>query len=268
MVKSLVEEIDKKTYNPNVYFTSADPQSRSSRVNSKRKSSLSSGGSSRSMKRVNYSLADMESKLYTKNPDDNHSTNDNSNSNSNDKLNKDMLNKFTQQEIIQSKRRFMELDTENVKDLFEIPTLLSSITGINKDNIGSNSTTIQNTTTNGSLSRTNKNKFELPKNFHLNYRSTRLPKPKRKNTHRLVALKKTLTSKRPLNTYLDTLNQVDRSIILNNVYNKKYFKVLPLITICSICGGYNSISSCVKCSNKICSLRCYRLHNETRCIHR
>ncbi|CCC70117.1 hypothetical protein NCAS_0E00470 [Naumovozyma castellii] len=263
MVNSLVEEIDKRTYNPNVYFTSADPQHRTYRPNKVIKNGQTITTNSRSVKRINYSLADMEAKLYNQRP-----TDVDFGSSTSDSNNKMMLmDKFTQQEIIQSKRRFMELDTENIKDLNEIPNLLSSLTGLNKDKIDSNSVAVSNTGADSS-SRSNRHRFEIPKTIHLSYRCTRPPRPKRKNTNRIVALKKTLVTKRTLHTYFDTLDSVTRSIVLNNVYNKRYFKVLPLITICSICGGYDSISSCVRCSNKICSLRCYKLHNETRCIHR
>lgn len=258
MSNQLVEEIDKRTYDPNVYYTSADPQTRSFRVKKKNNSAQSNF---RSVKRVNYSLSDLEAKLYTQQ--------DSSQSQQELGINKGstkyVLDRFSQQEIMQSKRRFMELNTENLNDLSEIPSLMSSLTGVNRDKINSDTTTVSQTSSD-STSRA-RNKFEIPKGLQLSYRSTKKPKPAKKNTNRIVALKKILISKRQLHTYLDTLSQIDRSVILHNVYNKKYFKVLPLITTCSICGGYNSISSCVKCSDKICSLKCYRMHNEARCIH-
>lgn len=244
----LVEEINKKTYDPSVYYTSLDshaPSHSKSRANK-------SLASSRSSKRVNYSLADLENKLYTQKQD--------ANDNSGQSGESSILDKFTQQEIIQSKKRYMELDTENQKELVDVPSLLSAITGINRNKI--------DTTNSNPSSARQKNKIEIPKTIHLSYRSTKPPVPKRKNTNRIVALKKTLSSRRPLQSYLETLDQVNKSIIYHNVANKKYFKVLPVITICSVCGGYDSISSCVQCGNKICSLRCFNLHNETRCLHR
>ncbi|CCE89707.1 Vps71p TDEL_0A03750 [Torulaspora delbrueckii] len=244
----LVEEINKKTYDPSVYYTSLDSQT-SSHARSKVSKSL---GSSRSSKRVNYSLADLENKLYTQKQD--------AADDSNQSRDSTILDKFTQQEIIQSKKRYMELDTENQKELVDVPSLLSAITGINRNKI--------DTGNSNPSSVRQKNKIEIPKTIHLSYRSTKPPVPKRKNTNRVVALKKTLSSRRPLQSYLETLDQVNKSIIYHNVANKKYFKVLPVITICSVCGGYDSISSCVQCGNKICSLRCFNLHNETRCIHR
>lgn len=155
---------------------------------------------------------------------------------------------------------------ENQKDILEVPSLLSAMTGINRNKIdASNSLNAEGDT---SSSVRHKNKIEVPRTISLSYRSTKPPVPKRKNTNRIVALKKTLSSKRTLQSYLDTLDQVNRSIIYHNVSNKKFFKVLPVITICSVCGGYDSISSCVHCGSKICSLKCFNLHNETRCIHR
>lgn len=254
----LVEEINKKTYDPNVYYTSADPAATSRPRNRISKSNTST----RSTKRVNYSLADLENRLFNQQRESNEesSTSTVSESNSN------MLDRFTQKEIIQSKRRSLELDMENQKDILEVPSLLSAMTGINRNKIdASNSLNAEGDT---SSSVRHKNKIEVPRTISLSYRSTKPPVPKRKNTNRIVALKKTLSSKRTLQSYLDTLDQVNRSIIYHNVSNKKFFKVLPVITICSVCGGYDSISSCVHCGSKICSLKCFNLHNETRCIHR
>ncbi|CCF57548.1 hypothetical protein KAFR_0C05570 [Kazachstania africana CBS 2517] len=260
MPSSLVEEIDKKTYNPNVYFTTSDPQS----YRTKNKVGKSSGSSQfRSVKRVNYSLTDLEARLYATKPDG--KGNDNENLPGNNSTNS-YLDRYTPQQIMQSQRRFMELNTENLSDLKDIPSLLSSITGYDKDKISSSTSTISQIDSDLSA-RAAKNKWEIPKSLQYSYKSTAKPKEKKKNTNRIVALKKTLSSKRKLPTYVDTMNQLDKSIIFNNVYNKKYFKVLPLITTCSICGGYDSISSCVNCNDKICSLRCYKLHNETRCTH-
>lgn len=247
----LVEEINKKTYDPNVYYTSLDSRNASHARSKVNKSS----SAYRSTKRVNYSLADLENKLYAQRQD----TEDTS-----DTSETPIQDRYTQQQIIQSKKRYMELDTENQKDLVDVPSLLSAITGINRNRIDSAS----NTAGNGGSSIRHKNKIEIPKNIHLTYRSTKPPVPKRKNTNRIVALKKTLSSRRSLQSYLDTLDQVNKSIIYHNVINKKFFKVLPVITICSVCGGYDSISSCVQCGSKICSLRCFNLHNETRCVHR
>lgn len=262
MVRNLVEEIDKKRYNPNVYYTSLDPSARSFRSKNKIGKNITNS-QFRSVKRVNYSLADMEAKLYMKKEDENHND---------DNLEykasaKEAMSKFTPQQIIQSKRRFMELDTENAQDLVEIPTLLSAISGMNKDKIDSNTTTISHSNQD-SVSRSNRNKIEIPNNILVSYRSTKPPKPKKKNTNRIIALKKVLLSKRSLHTYFDTMNQIERKCILQNVYNKKYFKVLPLITICSICGGCDSLTGCVNCHDKICSLRCFNIHNETRCVNR
>lgn len=259
MPKQLVEEIDRRTYDPNIYYTSADANTRSFRA---KKHKANSKSNFRSVKRVNYSLADLEAKLYTK-PDAQSSQQDSNIARGSTKY---VLDRFSQQQIMQSKRRFMELNTENLGDMSEIPTLLSSSTGINRDKITSDTTTVSQLGTDAS-SRSVRNKFEIPKGLNMTYRSTKPMKAKKKSTNRIVALRKVLSSRRILHTYFDTLSQVDRSVILHNVYNKKYFKVLPLITTCSICGGYESISSCVRCGDKVCSLKCYKLHNDARCVH-
>lgn len=247
----LVEEINWKSYNPNVYFTSLEgPSARSNRVNKNKNASISS---SRSTKRINYSLADLEAKLYTtSNSNENGSENDTSSSGHT------ISDKYSQSQIIQSKKRFMELDTENVNEQSEVPSLLSTLTGINRDKIESSS---------GTGSGRSKNKFDIPKNLDLSYNSTKLPAQKRKNTNRIVAVKKILSSKRSLQSFVETLDNVNKHVIFNNVYNKKFFKVLPFITICSVCGGTEGISGCVSCGEKICSVNCFKLHNETRCTH-
>lgn len=275
MPSNLVEEIDKKTYNRNIYYTSLDPQSRVYRSKNQVSKNVTSS-QFRSVKRVNYSLADMEAKIYQQQQQQQLSQTGTSKDTNSSILmensvlktsTKEALQKFTPQQILQSKRRFMELDTENVQDLMEIPTLISAITGVNKDKVDSNTTTISQLkgTTNV---RSNRYKIDIPKSIHVSYRSTKPPKTKKKTTNRQAALKKILTIKRPLHFYIESMNQSDKSVILHNVYNKKYFKVLPLMIICSICGGFDGISGCVKCGDKICSLNCFNIHKETRCVHR
>ncbi|CAG61178.1 uncharacterized protein GVI51_J11627 [Nakaseomyces glabratus] len=265
-----VQEIDPRTYNPNIYYSALDAeQQRRSQNAMKRKKNSNKITSSRNAKRINYSLADLEARLYTA------QNKENSNE---DKSSAEKTNKFSETELIQSKRRFMELDTENIKDIGDVPTLLSSVSGIPRDRIDSVTTAITNAgdQTNNSVSAgrgSSNNRFEINSSVFMSYRSTKPPKSKdqakkKSSTNRQLILRKVLTSKRKLHTYLDTLDHVNRSIILHNVYNKKYFKVLPLITICSICGGYDSLSNCVACGDKICSVSCYRTHNETRCTGR
>ncbi|SCU88819.1 LANO_0D03158g1_1 [Lachancea nothofagi CBS 11611] len=253
-----VEEINSKTHSSDVYFTSVNAAGPSGR-NRITKTTTASGV--RNNKRVNYSLSDLEAKIYAqKNGNEGDSQNSNFITTTNT-----ALERYSPQELLKSRRRFMELDTENVQDIKDVSYLMSSVTGISKDRIDSSSGSGSGGGSTPNVNRSSRNKFELPKNMELMYRSTKPPVVKKKNTNRVVALKKTLASKRPLTSYLDALDQVNRSIIYHNVYNKKFFKVLPVITICSICGGYNSISGCVNCGNKICSLRCFNLHNDTRC---
>ncbi|AHY76425.1 ADI_G0046220.mRNA.1.CDS.1 [Saccharomyces cerevisiae] len=280
-MKALVEEIDKKTYNPDIYFTSLDPQAR--RYTSKKINKQGTISTSRPVKRINYSLADLEARLYTSRSEgDGNSISRQDDRNS--KNSHSFEERYTQQEILQSDRRFMELNTENFSDLPNVPTLLSDLTGVPRDRIESTTKPISQTSDGlsalmgGSSFVKEHSKYghgwvlkpETLREIQLSYKSTKLPKPKRKNTNRIVALKKVLSSKRNLHSFLDSalLNLMDKNVIYHNVYNKRYFKVLPLITTCSICGGYDSISSCVNCGNKICSVSCFKLHNETRCRNR
>ncbi|SCU88725.1 LAMI_0D11122g1_1 [Lachancea mirantina] len=254
----LVEEINWKTYNPNVYFTSVNAANPASR---NRISKTTSSAGFRNNKRINYSLADLEVRLYSQQD----SATKQANGSKSDSGKKTAAERHNQQEVLKSRRRLLEIDTENPHDTSDVPHLMSSLTGLTRDRIDSAGGGSTSQGLSSSINRPSKNKFDIPKNLDMLYRSVKPPVPKRKNTNRVVALKKTLSSRRPLMSFLDTLDQVNKSIICHNVYNKKYYKVLPVITVCSICGGYNSISSCVRCGNKICSLRCFTLHNETRC---
>ncbi|AMD22507.1 HHL263Wp [Eremothecium sinecaudum] len=251
-----VEEINWRTYQPNVYFSSVNALSATrSRIGKQ----SASNSSNRSSKRINYSLTDLENKIYNQNE-----SNGNGNSDKNHLAGG--LDRYSQAELLKSNKRFMELDTENFSEIRGVPHLMSVITGVHKDRIDEASSGISGSSAAGQTSSVNRRtKFELPKNMQHMYRCTRPPVPKRKNTNRIIALKKTLSSRRQLSSYLDALDNLNRSIIYNNVYNKKFLKVLPVITVCSICGGYKGISSCVRCKDKICSLKCYTLHNETRC---
>ncbi|SCU95133.1 LADA_0G13740g1_1 [Lachancea dasiensis] len=255
-----VEEINLKTHSPDVYFTSVNAAGPSGR-NRITKTTTASGA--RNNKRVNYSLSDLEAKIYAQKG----STDAEPQNSSFITTTSTALERYTPQELLKSRRRFMELDSENPQDIKDVAYLMSSVTGISKDRIDASSGSGQGTGSTSNVNRPGRNKFELPKNMELMYRSTKPPAVKKKNTNRIVALKKTLASKRPLTSYLDALDQVNRSIVFHNVYNKKFFKVLPVITVCSICGGYNSISGCVNCGNKVCSLRCFNLHNDTRCTN-
>lgn len=244
-----MEEIDWKSYNPNVYFTSLNKLQRSGKVTKQTAASTRN-------KRINYSLADLEAKIYNQQKA--------SDSDGTTKLTGSEKHAFA--DLLRSNKRFMELDTENFQDLREVPTLLSNITGLNKEKIDQTSTGILTDQQNGSNSARKKvTKFDLPKSINLLYKSSKPPRKPKKSTNRISALRKVLSSRRTLYSYLETLDQVSHTLIYSNVQNKKIFRVLPMIITCSMCGGYSSISNCVNCNDKICSLRCYDLHNETRC---
>lgn len=266
----LVEEIDKRTYDPLIYRTSIHGEGRSNRRQDHRNKN-GVGGARSQARRINYSLADMEARLYTQQL----SEGDGAvlQSNGNGVVDTGMFeNRFTEQEWLQSARRCLELDTENIGQWSESSVLLSGITGVPRDRIESMTASMAKSTSHPGLTGgpggSSHARFEVPPSVGLSYKSTKPPPKKRKNTNRIISLKKVLSSRRSLSAYLDTLDQINRSVILRNVYNKKFFKVLPLITVCSICGGYESLSSCVNCQDKICSLKCYNVHNETRCTSR
>lgn len=247
-----VEEINPRTYNPNVYFSSLNQPQHSFKV------SKQSQATARN-KRVNYSLADLEARIY----------NQPKGSDQDDMSQLKGSEKYALPDLLRSTKRFMELDTENYQDIREVPTLLSNITGLNKDKIDQTNTGILSELQGGSnSSRQRIAKFDLPKSLNLLYKSSKPPKKPKKSTNRISALRKVLSSRRSLHSYLETLDQVNHTLIYGNVQNKKFFRVLPMIITCSICGGYSSISNCVVCHDKICSLRCYELHNETRCKNR
>lgn len=244
-----VEEINLRTYNPNVYFSSLNQPQYSSKVSKQSQTSARN-------KRVNYSLADLEAKIY----------NQSKTSEADASSRPDGSEKHALPGLLRSNKRFMELDTENYQDLREVTTLLSNITGLNKDKIDQTITGIVSEQQAGSNSaRQRVTKFDLPKSMNLLYKSSKPPRKPKKSSNRISALRKVLSSRRSLHSYLETLDQVNHTLIYGNVQNKKFFRVLPMIITCSMCGGYSSISNCVNCSDKICSLRCYELHNETRC---
>ncbi|KAH3900317.1 related to Vacuolar protein sorting-associated protein 71 [Saccharomycodes ludwigii] len=309
----MIEEINKKTYDPNLYFSSLE-SSNYGRV-SKRHSNDKNNEqkNSRQAKRINYSLAGMEAQIYNKrnNETDNDSYDDVENQATEAKN-----NSYNLQNVLSSNRRFLELDTENYSDIKYVPQLLSALTGLSRDQIdnktsltlgnGRDGTTIHNS--NFTILNSNSNerggiseskrliakKYDIPKNLHLLYNCTKPStlfltnttksdtlsvnvdnnRKKRKNTRgpginnskSSPSLKRILISKRTLYSYLDGLDRLNFKIICSNVYNKKYFKVLSLMHICSICGDNNNLSQCKLCQTKICSkLKCYELHMETRC---
>ncbi|CCH58475.1 hypothetical protein TBLA_0A06830 [Henningerozyma blattae CBS 6284] len=265
-----VEEINLKTYDPNVYFTSQLETTR--RVSKQNSSNVST---SRSIKRVNYSLADLENKLYQTNETTQASTGDNTyNKNiitSDDPTTDSSLymGRYNQNEVIISNYRCMQLDLENTNNQGDLPSLLSSITNTPRDQIESITNSISNNT--NTLKRNNIT-IDIPKNIQLSYKSTKPIKPthakQKRNSNRHIALKKVLNAKRSLYSYVEGLDMINKKIIFMNTYNKRYFKLLYNLNICSICGNYKNISSCVSCGDKICSLNCFNTHNETRCSKR
>lgn len=268
-----IEEIDRKSYNSNVYFSSAD----SFKV-SKRAFNKSAGSSRLGKKKINYSLADMETQIYQRSQAENE-TGESEDGASINKTNVagnrgnaggKLTNQASERQMLQSEKRFFELDTENASDFKYVPQLLSSLTGINKDKLMDSSVSL-------SQQRVSK-RFEMPKNIKLLYKCTMPPtdllrkskihsnRSENTNKSKATLIKKILSSKRSLSSYIEGLDRLNFKIIFKNVYNKRFFKVLRLMNICSNCGNSSNLSQCKKCHGKICnSVNCYILHSETRC---
>jgi len=117
------------------------------------------------------------------------------------------------------------------------------------------------------------NKFETNlnnnnnNNLSKNKKNNGISKSKQGNSSQI---KKILSSRKQLNNYFDE-DDKNASILLNNIISKKkkfknYQFIVPNKKLCSICGD-NSSGSCVRCNQRICSVKCSTIHNETRCTN-
>lgn len=89
----------------------------------------------------------------------------------------------------------------------------------------------------------------------------------KRNNEPSAVVKRAIISKKTWSNYVDELSKSETRIITNGI---SPFEVKPnalqLEKLCTICGGV-SYSSCIKCSARICSVKCQNIHNETRCTH-
>lgn len=112
------------------------------------------------------------------------------------------------------------------------------------------------------LNRENYNeniKIEIPKNV------TGLVVKRENNASSVV--KRLIISKKTWSNYVDELNKSELRLITNGVSPLEVKpNALQLEKLCTICGGV-SYSSCIKCSIRVCSVKCQNIHNETRCTH-
>jgi zinc finger HIT domain-containing protein 1 len=112
------------------------------------------------------------------------------------------------------------------------------------------------------LNRENYNenlRFETPKNV------TGLLVKRNNNAGAVV--KRLLISKKTWSNYVDELNKNELKLITNGSSPLEVKpNALQLEKLCTICGGV-SYSSCIKCTARVCSIKCQNIHNETRCTH-
>lgn len=110
------------------------------------------------------------------------------------------------------------------------------------------------------LNRENYNeniKIEIPKNI------TGLIVKRNNNASAVV--KRLLISKKTWSNFNDELNKNELKLITNGISPLELKpNNLQLEKLCSICGGI-SYSSCIKCTARVCSIKCQNIHNETRC---
>ncbi|CAN3353575.1 hypothetical protein DICA3_F31956 [Diutina catenulata] len=109
--------------------------------------------------------------------------------------------------------------------------------------------------------------FEFPRSFEADKRAGNTP-----------STKKILTARRNLNSYFEEeRNLISVNTILNSCYQFVDFSEFekssekpvvhrPKVRLCCICGGSSEYSRCSSCGLYSCSVRCMRLHNESRCV--
>ncbi|ODV86590.1 hypothetical protein CANARDRAFT_195524 [[Candida] arabinofermentans NRRL YB-2248] len=104
-------------------------------------------------------------------------------------------------------------------------------------------------------------KFEIPKTFHSLTPTQAKKLTTSRSTKPSVAVRRILNSKKNWSNYLD---EIDKSEL--RYYNKLEVKpdTFRARKLCTICGN-TSFSSCIKCSARVCCLKCQVTHNETRC---
>lgn len=89
----------------------------------------------------------------------------------------------------------------------------------------------------------------------------------KRNNEPSAAVKRLMISKKTWSNYVDELTKNEIRVITNGMSPLEVKpNVLQLEKLCTICGGV-SYSSCIKCSARICSVKCQNIHNETRCTH-
>lgn len=79
-----------------------------------------------------------------------------------------------------------------------------------------------------------------------------------------AVVKRFLVSKKTWSNFSDEIPKSQMRLI----HNSGSLVVVPNSTqikkLCTICGGL-SYSSCIKCGSRVCSVKCQKIHDETRC---
>lgn len=88
----------------------------------------------------------------------------------------------------------------------------------------------------------------------------------KRNSNASAVVKRLLISKKGWSNFTDELNKSDLKLISSDGPLEVKPNALQLEKLCTICGMV-SYSSCIKCSARVCSVKCQHIHNETRCTH-
>lgn len=123
--------------------------------------------------------------------------------------------------------------------------------------------------------------FDLPKGFE--YKSIHSGHDAKSNKSRLgntPTTKRILAARRNLNSYFEEeRNLISINSILNLNYQFVDFSLFeqtkkrkidhvnkPKLRLCCVCGNKSSYTRCNLCGLYSCSVKCNRLHNESRCV--
>lgn len=127
----------------------------------------------------------------------------------------------------------------------------------------------------------NNTNFELPKNFEYRNRAGTGNKLSRQGS--TPGTKKILSARRNLNSYFEEernlvsintiltisyhyLDQFDAYTNLNGSKELTQTKLFrPRIKLCCICSNISSYARCMNCGLFYCNIKCYKIHQESRC---
>ncbi|ODV62209.1 Vps71p ASCRUDRAFT_69033 [Ascoidea rubescens DSM 1968] len=240
-----VEEISRGS-DPNIYFSSSINLKYTS---SHRYKKFSTSNSRKRFKPGAYNLQNLQ--LQNENENEKILSGiDNNNENKNEEVNYNEFENLIEER--QSNKRLQELNKENYNESsfkLELPK-----SGLN-------------------ISFKNFNKSSYP-NFDLMSYSNQVKNQDQYQTKKVrqgltANTRKILSSRKTLSNYIDEEDSPEIKKLLfdeknSSIYPKRNFYNLPGKKLCSICGS-SAMTKCVKCNSRYCSVKCYDVHNETRC---